>query len=138
MLKASGISSSRSVRGANRSMSLTWSTNRDGPAMRAAMSGKSRPRVVIISRSDGACPVASGRSGRRGKPRLYREVIILSNATILPHAAFGSGPDDGGAGFGAHGHAARHPWARGDHPQTRGHESARSRTRGRGFGPAGG
>jgi len=64
--------------------------------------------------------------------------IIGCNATIFPHAAFGSRLDDGGAGLGAHGHAAGHPRARGDHPETRGHESAGSRTRGRSFGLASG
>src|SRR5260370_23010102 len=66
------------------------------------------------------------------------EAIIDSNATVFSHAAFGSGPDDGGADFGAHGHATRHPRARGGHPEAGWHESAGSRARGCSFGPAGG
>src|SRR5208282_1570730 len=38
-----------------------------------------------------------------------REAIIGSNATIFPHAAPGSGANDGGADFSPRGHAASHP-----------------------------
>src|SRR5258708_36196316 len=139
MSKASEISSSRNVTVANRLMSVTWSTSRAGPAARAAMSGNSwathRGNFVVEPGLAPSPPAAATLAAE--EPRLAaslperQDAIILSNATILPHAAFGSGPDDGGAGFGAHGHAAGHPRARGDHPKTRGHESARSRTRGR-------
>src|SRR6266853_2032122 len=131
MLKASGISSSRSVRGANRSMSLTLRICTDGPAARAAMSGNSwatHRRNFLVETGLAPSPPAAATLAAE-EPRLAaslperQDAIILSNATILPHAAFGSGPDDGGAGFGAHGHAAGHPRARGDHPETRGHES---------------
>src|ERR1039457_7299192 len=78
MLKALGIANSPSVPAARRSTSLTWSTSRVGRAARAAMSGTSR--------------------------RACLESYNRSHATIFPHVAFGSGPDDGGADFGAHGH----------------------------------
>src|ERR1035441_2824658 len=112
MLKALGIANSPSVPAARRSTSLTWSTSRVGRAARAAMSGTSR--------------------------RACLESYNRSHATIFPHVAFGSGPDDGGADFGAHGHATGHTRARGGHPETGGNESARSGAGGRGFGPASG
>src|ERR1700730_4801236 len=135
MLKASEISSSRDVRAASRSMSPSSSPCTVGPAVHAAMSGNPR--------RDGACPRLrlqrqQSPPRRRGKPRRNREDIILSNATIFSHVAFGSRLDDGSVGFGAHGHAAGHPRTRGDHPEAGGHESSGSRTRGRGFVRAGG
>src|ERR1039458_790140 len=66
---------------------------------------------------------------RRQLTRGSAPAIIGSNAPVFSHAASDSRADDGGAHFGADGHAAGHPRARSHDPQIGGHESVRSEER---------